>query len=193
MTLVCLGDASPFTYKRTLAGGNEVDRAAALALRESGLAHELIDYFPFGYDERQYNSPGFRLAVGSLMRARHGQFPEYHSSADDLGFVTPESLEESLDVCGSLLDVLDGNRVYRNTSPFGEPQLGRRGIYRALGGEPDLADLQLAMLWLLTLCDGSRSLLDVAERSGLRFALLQRAADQLATHGLLEAASCACS
>lgn len=193
LTLVCLGDTSPFTYKRTLAGGAEVDRAAALALRESGFAHELIDYFPFGYDERQYNSPGFRLAVGSLMRARHGQFPEYHSSADDLGFVTPKSLQESLDVCSAILDVLDGNRVYRNTSPFGEPQLGRRGIYRALGGEPDLADLQLAMLWLLTLCDGTQSLLSVAERSGLRFSLVQRAADQLAAHELLEAAACACS
>ena len=193
LTLVCLGDGSPFTYKRTLAGGAEVDRAAALALRESGFAHELIDYFPFGYDERQYNSPGFRLAVGSLMRARHGQFPEYHSSADDLDFVTAKSLQESLDVCGSILEVLDGNRVYRSTSPFGEPQLGRRGIYRGLGGEPDLADLQLAMLWLLTLCDGSQSLLDVAERSGLHFVLVQRAADQLVTHGLLEAARCAYS
>jgi len=127
------------------------------------------------------------------MRARHGQFPEYHSSADALDFVTAKSLQESLDVCGSILEVLDGNRVYRSTSPFGEPQLGRRGIYRGLGGEPDLADLQLAMLWLLTLCDGSQSLLDVADRSGLHFVLVQRAADQLVTHGLLEAARCAYS
>jgi aminopeptidase-like protein len=186
LTLVCLGDASPFTYKRTLDGGAEVDRAAALALRESGLAHELIDFFPFGYDERQYNSPGFRLAVGSLMRARHGRFPEYHTSADDPSFVSPARLEESLDVCRSVLEVLDANRTYRNTSPFGEPQLGARGIYRAMGGEPDLGELQLAMLWLLTLSDGTRSLLDVAERAGLRFALVRRAADLLARHGLLE-------
>ena len=202
LTLVCLGDASPFTWKRTLHGGTETDRAAALALRESGLAHELIDYFPFGYDERQYNSPGFRLAVGSLMRARHGRFPEYHTSADDLGFVSPARLQESLDVCSAILDVLDGNRVYRNTSPFGEPQLGRRGLYRAMGGEPDVADLELAMLWVLALSDGGHSLLDVAERSGLRFALVQRAAEHLNAHGLLEAsgsgaqeegAACACS
>jgi aminopeptidase-like protein len=186
LTLVCLGDASPFTYKRTLAGDAEIDRAAALVLRESGQPHAVIDYFPFGYDERQYNAPGFRLAVGSLMRARHGQFPEYHSSGDDLDFVTPRALEESLAVCAALLDVLDGNRIYRNAQPYGEPQLGRRGLYRALGGEPDLAELQLAMLWLLTLSDGSRSLLDVAERAGLRFALVRRAADQLVAHGLLE-------
>jgi aminopeptidase-like protein len=189
LTLVCLGDGRPFTYKRTLAGGTEIDRAAALALRESGLAHELIDFFPFGYDERQYNSPGFRLAVGSLMRARHGQFPEYHTSADDPSFVSAERLEESLAVCRSILDVVDTNHTYRTTSPYGEPQLGSRGIYRAMGGEPDLGELQLAMLWLLQLADGTRSLLDVAERAGLRFALVRRAAVLLAEHGLLE--SCA--
>ncbi|MGH7288922.1 MAG: DUF4910 domain-containing protein [Myxococcota bacterium] len=187
MTLVCLGDPSPFTYKRTLQGSAEIDQAAALALRESGYAHELIDYFPFGYDERQYNSPGFRLAVGSLMRARHGRFPEYHTSADDLGFVAPLPLQESLDVCSAILDVLDGNRVYRNTRPFGEPQLGRRGLYRAIGGEPDVADLELAMLWALALSDGTSSLLDIATRSGLRFGLVQRAAERLSAHGLLEA------
>ena len=189
LTLVCLGDASPFTYKRTLAGDAEIDRAAALALRESGLAHERIDFFPFGYDERQYNSPGFRLAVGSLMRARHGQFPEYHTSADDPSFVAPARLEESLDVCRAILDVVDTNQTYRTTSPYGEPQLGSRGIYRAMGGEPDLGDLQLAMLWLLQLSDGKHSLLDVAERAGLRFGLVRRAAALLAEHGLLE--SCA--
>jgi aminopeptidase-like protein len=189
LTLVCVGDASPFTYKRTLAGDAEIDRAAALALRESGLPHELIDFFPFGYDERQYNSPGFRLAVGSLMRARHGRFPEYHTSADDPSFVSPARLEESLDVCRAILDVLEGNRTYRNTSPFGEPQLGARGIYRAVGGEPDLGDLQLAMLWLLTLSDGSHSLLDVAERAGLRFGVVRRAASILSEHGLLESSA----
>jgi aminopeptidase-like protein len=186
MTLVCLGDASPFTWKRTLRGDAEVDRAAALALRESGLAHQLIDWFPFGYDERQYNSPGFRLPVGSLMRARHGRFPEYHTSADGLDFVAPERLEESLEVCSALLDVLDGNRVYRSTSPFGEPQLGRRGLYRAMGGEPDLAELELAMLWVLALADGRHSLIDVAERAGLGFARVRRAAELLRAQGLLE-------
>ena len=189
LTLVCLGDDQPFTYKRTLAGDAEIDRAAALALRESGRPHQLIDFFPFGYDERQYNSPGFRLAVGSLMRARHGQFPEYHTSADDLTFVSPARLEEALEVCRAILDVVDANRTYRSTSPHGEPQLGSRGIYRAMGGEPDLGELQLAMLWLLQLADGTRSLLDVAERAGLRFALVRRAAELLAEHGLLE--SCA--
>jgi aminopeptidase-like protein len=120
------------------------------------------------------------------MRARHGRFPEYHTSADDLDFVAPGPLQESLAVVGALLDVLDGNRVYRSTSPFGEPQLGRRGLYRALGGEPDVAELELAMLWVLALADGGHALLDVAERSGLRFAQLRHAAELLHAHALLE-------
>jgi aminopeptidase-like protein len=185
MTLVCLGDESPFTYKRTLSGDAEIDRAAALALAASGRPHQLVDYFPFGYDERQYNAPGFRLPVGSLMRGRHGRFPEYHTSADDLDFIGPEALEASLETCAAILGVVDGNRVIESRSPFGEPQLGRRGLYRAMGGEPDLAELELALLWVLTLADGAHTLIDVAERAELPFAVVQRAAAHLEAHDLL--------
>ena len=185
MTLVCLGDASPFTYKRTLGGAAEIDRAAVLALRDAGGAHEIIDFFPYGYDERQYNSPGFRLPVGSLMRGRHGRFPEYHTSADNLGFIAPERLEESLDVVLAMMDILEGNRRYRNLAPDGEPQLGRRGLYHAMGGI-DIPDLNLAMLWVLNLSDGEHSLVDVAERAGMPFRAVRTAAELLATGGLLE-------
>lgn len=184
LTLVCLGDSHPFTYKRTLGGGAEVDRAVAHVLRHSGLPHQVIDFFPYGYDERQYNSPGFRLPVGSLMRGRHGQFPQYHTSADDPGFVQADRLAESLDVCRRVADLLEGNRTYRNLAPFGEPQLGRRGLYRAMGGT-EIPGLELALLWVLTLSDGRNSLLDVAERSGTPFATLRRAADMLLESGLL--------
>jgi aminopeptidase-like protein len=184
LTLVCLGDASPFTYKRTLAGDAEVDRAARVALRDAGYAHEEIDFYPYGYDERQYNSPGFRLPVGSLMRGRHGRFPEYHTSADDLSFVTPARLCESLTVVAGTVDVLEGNRTYQNLAPDGEPQLGRRGLYRAMGGS-DIPDLNLAMLWVLTLSDGAHSLLDIAERARMPFRAIRAAADLLGA-GLLE-------
>jgi len=186
LTLVCLGDGSPFTYKRTVAGGLEIDRAALLALRDSGLPHQAIDYFPYGYDERQYNSPGFRIAVGSLMRGRHGRFPEYHTSADDLGFVSADRLAESLAVARATIDILEGNRGLRSLAPHGEPQLGRRGLYRAVGGT-DIPDLNLAMLWVLALADGDHTLLDVAERAGMPFASLRAAADLLERHGLLAA------
>ena len=184
LTLTCLGDGHPFTYKRSESGDAQVDRAAAHVLSASGLQHQLIEFFPYGYDERQYNSPGFRLPVGSLMRGRHGKFPEYHTSADDLSFVSPERLAESFEVLARLIGVLDGNSRYRNLAPEGEPQLGKRGLYRALGGR-DIPDLQLAMLWVLNQSDGRRSLVDIAQRSGLPFGALRAAADLLLEHGLL--------
>ena len=184
LTLVCLGDDRGFTYKRTLDGRAEIDRAVEHVLRGSDAEHTAIDFSPWGYDERQFNSPGFRLPVGSLMRGRHGQFPEYHTSADDPGFVSPSRLGEALDTILRILEVLDGNQTFRNLSPFGEPQLGRRGLYRAVGGE-GLPDLELAMLWVLSLSDGRHSLLDVAERSGLGFGVIRKAADLLVDHDLL--------
>ncbi|TMQ15016.1 MAG: DUF4910 domain-containing protein [Deltaproteobacteria bacterium] len=184
MTLVCLGSAHPFTYKRTLVGDAEIDRAVALVLHDRAAGDQLIDFFPYGYDERQYNSPGFRLPVGSLMRGRHGMFPEYHTSADDLGFVSAERLAESLAVVTGIVDVLEANRRYRNLAPDGEPQLGKRGLYRATGGT-SIPDLNLAMLWVLTLSDGRSSLLDIAERSKLPFATIHVAADRLRDAALL--------
>jgi len=184
LTLVCLGDDRGFTYKRTLDGRAEIDTAVEHVLRESRREHEIVDYFPYGYDERQFNSPGFRLPVGSLMRGRHGQFPEYHTSADDLAFVSPSRLGEAFDTVRRVVEVLDANPTYRSLSPFGEPQLGRRGLYRAVGGE-GLPDLELALLWVLSLSDGRHSLLSIAARSGLGIEVVRQAADLLAEHDLL--------
>ena len=186
LTLSCLGDASPFTYKRSFSGAAEVDRVAAHALRRSGLWHQLVDFAPWGYDERQFESPGFRLGVGALSRATHGDFPEYHSSADDLAFVSGERLAESLIVVRELLRLLDRNGRYLNLLPHGEPQLGRRGVYRSIGGAGDPGPVELAMLWLLSLSDGDHDLIDVAERSGLDFDAVAHAAEILLGQGLLE-------
>jgi aminopeptidase-like protein len=184
MTLTCLGDAHPFTYKRTVGGAAAVDRAAGHVLARSGRPHELIDFFPYGYDERQYNSPGFRIPVGSLMRGRHGQFPEYHTSGDNLDFVSGERMAESFAVVAEILDVLDRDRTMSNLAPYGEPQLGGRGLYGALGGTT-IPDAQLAMLWVLNQSDGEHSLLDIAERAGLDFDAVAATAAVLEQHGLL--------
>jgi aminopeptidase-like protein len=185
LTLTCLGDDQPFTYKRTVFGGTVIDQAAAYVVGRSEPPGAVIDFFPYGYDERQYNSPGFRLPVGSLMRGRHGQFPEYHTSDDNLSFITGESLAESLEVLASVLGVVDRNRVLRNLEPYGEPQLGRRGLYGALGGTT-IADAQLTMLWILNLSDGAHSLLDIAERAGVDFEAVVATAEILERHGLVE-------
>ena len=133
LTLVCLGDASHLTYKRSFVGNAEIDRAVAHRPGASGEPSEIIDFFPYGYDERQFNSPGFRLPVGSLMRGRHGQFPEYHTSADNLDFVHPAQLAKSYHFLRRLIEILEGNRCYQNLFPYGEPQLGKRGVYREMG------------------------------------------------------------
>ena len=188
LTLTCLGDAHPFTYKKTFAGSHEIDRVAALVLRAAQLPHQLIDFFPYGYDERQYNSPGFRLPVGSLMRGRHGQFPEYHTSLDNPNFVDAERLAESYCVLREIIDVQQKNLTYINLEPYGEPQLGKRGLFRAVGGT-GIPGLQFAMLWVLSMSDGRHSLLDVAERSGLPFRDIETAATLLLEHQLLAEAT----
>jgi aminopeptidase-like protein len=185
LTLTCLGDEHPFTYKRTVHSDATIDRAAAIVLRDRGADDGVIDFFPYGYDERQYNSPGFRVPVGSLMRGRHGAFPEYHTSADDLRFISGERMVESFRVLRSIIEVVEYDRTFVNRAPYGEPQLGSRGLYRALGGMT-IPDLQLAMLWVLNLSDGNHGLLDIAARSGMSFEAIAAAADVLREHDLLD-------
>jgi aminopeptidase-like protein len=184
LVMTCVGDELPFTYKRSRRGDAGIDRAMAHALSTRPGA-EAVDFTPYGYDERQYCSPGFDLPVGCLMRGRHGRFPEYHTSADDLGFIRPERLRETVDLCLEVFGILEADRRYLNRAPYGEPQLGRRGLYDALGGESP-GTTSLAALWVLNLSDGEHSLLDVAERSDLPLPVLDRAAAALRSVGLLE-------
>jgi aminopeptidase-like protein len=185
LVLACVGDPGPLTYKRSRRGDAPVDRAMAHVLERGGRPYRMVDFSPYGYDERQYCSPGFDLPVGSLSRTPYGQYPEYHTSADDLSLVRPACLEESLETCWRLLRVLEGDRRYLNLSPYGEPQLGRRGLYGSTGGQSHTQESQMAMLWVLNLTDGRHSLLDVAERAGLAFELVEAAAARLRDGGLL--------
>jgi len=180
-----LGDPGAFHYKRSRRGDTEIDRAVEIALRDLGVPHALEEFVPFGYDERQYCSPGFDLPVGLLSRTSWGRFPEYHTSADDLDFIRPEALAGSLAVYRAVAGVLEGNRRFRNLSPKGEPQLGRRGLYRALGGDDRGRERELALLWVLNQSDGGPDLLAIARRSGLPFERLREAAAALAAAGLI--------
>ena len=180
-----LGDPGAFHYKRSRRGDTEIDRAVEIALRDLGVPHALEEFVPFGYDERQYCSPGFDLPVGLLSRTPWGRFPEYHTSADDLDFIRPEALAGSLAVYRAVAEVLEGNRRCRNLSPKGEPQLGRRGLYRALGGDDRGRERELALLWVLNQSDGGPDLLAIARRSGLPFERLREAAAALAAAGLI--------
>jgi aminopeptidase-like protein len=184
LVLTCIGDAGGFHYKKSRGGNAEIDRAVACILRDCGESFEVLDFSPYGYDERQYCSPGFNLPVGCLMRSVWGTFPEYHTSADNLDFIRPASLARSLQTCIAIVDLLENNRQYLNKNPFCEPQLGRRNLYRSAGGQSIGPEIN-AHLWVLNLSDGEHSLLDIAERSGLPFVAILGAAELLCENGLL--------
>ncbi|MEU7909970.1 DUF4910 domain-containing protein [Microbispora bryophytorum] len=184
IVLACAGDRGPITYKRSRRGEAEIDRVFAHVLRDR--PHTLVDFSPYGYDERQYCSPGFDLPVGCLTRTPYAGYPEYHTSADDPDFVTEEAMRDTLDACVRAFGMLERNRAYVNLSPYGEPQLGRRGLYESLGGRSDTKQAQMAMLWVLNQSDGAHSLLDISERSGLPFDVVADAAQALLVAGLVK-------
>jgi len=186
LVLTCVGDGGHLTYKKSRRGDATIDRVWAHVLKHSGQAYAIEDFSPYGYDERQYCSPAFDLPVGCLMRTPHGKFPEYHSSADNLELMQPASLADSFAKCLSAFYLLDNDKVYLNQNPCCEPQLGRRGLYRAMGGHRDEKQQEMAMLWVLNQSDGTHSLLDIAERSGLAFDIIKDAADLLLQHNLLK-------
>jgi aminopeptidase-like protein len=186
LVLTGVGDPGKFTYKKSRRGNADIDRAVTHVLKHSGQEHQVIDFFPYGYDERQYCSPGFNLAVGCFMRSSHGQYSEYHTSADNLSFVQPQYLAESFSQCLSALYILENNQTYLNQNPKCEPRLGKRGLYRAVGGQAEEEVNELAILWVLNLTDGAHSLLDIAQRSGLAFDVVQKAAEALLKHDLLK-------
>lgn len=120
------------------------------------------------------------------MRTPNGQYPEYHSSADNLSILCPESLAHSLAVLQRIVGVIEGDATYRSLNPKGEPQLGRRGLYSTTGGHREENYDQKTLLWILNLADGQHSLLDIAERADLPFSDIRAAANALLTAGLLD-------
>jgi len=185
LVLASLGAGDKFTYKKSRRGNAEIDQAVLNVLRHSGSSYDILDFSPYGYDERQFCSPGFDLPVGCFMRTPNGSFPQYHTSADNLDFVQPSLLAESFAVSLAIVSLLDNNVIYANQNPKCEPQLGKRGLYRAMGGVEGGIN-ELALLWILNLSDGTHSLLDIAERSGYAFDTIKRAADTLLDHRLLK-------
>lgn len=186
IVVTCVGDAGRFSYKKSRQGSAEIDRAVLHVLGQRQEGFREIDFYPYGYDERQYCSPGFNLAVGSLSRSSHGQYAEYHTSADDLSLVSPQALEESFDTYLAVIDVLENNRTYLNLNPKCEPQLGKRGLYSNVGASAGAKLREMPLLWVLNLSDGEHDLLQIAERSGEPFADIRSAAHALQAAELLK-------
>jgi aminopeptidase-like protein len=186
LVVSCVGDGGGPTYKRSRRGDALIDRAVAHVVgKRPGNTSRVLDFSPYGYDERQFCSPGFNLPVGLFQRSAHGTFPQYHTSADDLNFIRPEHLADSYRMLMDIIDIVEEDWIPLSLCPKGEPQLGRRGLYAALGGDRSTGERAMAMLWVLNLADGTNSLLAMAERSGLAFDQLAAAARLLREHDLL--------
>ena len=188
LVLSCLGDGGGPTYKASRRGDAAVDRAARHVLSAGFPEPRLEAFSPYGYDERQFCSPAFNLPVGLLERSKYGEFPEYHTSADNLDFISAGHLEESFGMVARILDVLENDRRCTSLNPKCEPQLGKRGLYQAIGGDKDAARKQMAMLWALNLSDGQHSVLDMAERASIPFGIMSDTCAILEESGLVKSA-----
>jgi aminopeptidase-like protein len=184
LVLGLLGDPGSLTYKQSRRGDTVIDKIVPYVLQRHESSARTIAFEPYGYDERQLCSPGFDLPVGRLTRSVNDGYPQYHTSADDLELVSADALGRSFAVLCDVISAIESVRHYVNLSPKGEPQLGKRGLYGAMGGQSP-AERQHAMLWMLSQSDGKASLLDIAERSGISLAALGGAAEDLAAAGLL--------
>ena len=186
LILTLLGDAGGWTYKKCRRDRAEINRVVAHLMAQSGDEFTIREFEPFGYDERQFCSPGIDLPTGCLMRSANGEFPEYHTSADNLDFISSANLARSLEMCIEIVEVLEGNQTYLNQSPKCEPRLDQHGLYEAFGCGEEQVRLQQAVLWVLNLSDGLHSLMDIAERSSQSFAEIRSAATALCDCGLLK-------
>src|SRR3989344_3444537 len=190
LVATCVGDKGPLTYKRSRRGATLIDRAVENALarpgKKSKIKYRVMDLDPAaGSDERQFCSPGFDLPVGSLMRTPYGRYPEYHTSGDDLSVVRPKYLRETLDRYIDTVAELEDDEYYESRSPFGEPQLGRRGLYSAIGPAKNEGVRESAMLTVLNYSDGAHNLSWIARHSGLPLKELRAIARILVLHRLI--------
>ena len=185
LVISLLGDAGGFTYKKSRQGNAEIDHIVEAVLKANSRNYKVHNFSPYGDDERQFCSPGFNLPVGSLMRTPFGEYPEYHTSADNLELVTPAALEGSLQILHDIITVLEADKKYLNLNPKCELQLGKRGLYNTVGGAWSGRDFQMALLWVLNLSDGKHSLLDISKESGIDFESISGAANRLFEQKLL--------
>ena len=161
----CIGDPGPFSYLQTKGENSLVDRITLHALKHSNQKYHLYSYLHRRSDERQYNSPGVDLPVGSLMRTKHASFPEYHTSADNLDFVTSNALNDSFKMYVSCIEIFENNRSYE-TVVLCEPHLGRRGLYPSLSRKGSSTSSRL-MKDIISYSDGSNDLLWIADKINL--------------------------
>jgi len=181
--ITCIGDPGPFSYLKTRKEDQLVDRVSIHTLRHSKKKYKVYDFLARGSDERQYNAPGIDMPIGSLMRSKYGEYAEYHTSADNLNFVKPFSLLDSLNMYKSLINVFENNHIYK-TTVLCEPQLGKRGLYPNISTKKTNEQV-IDMMNIIAYCDGEKDLLWIAEKIDKPISSLSIIVDKLIDEGLL--------
>ena len=181
--VTCVGDERCYSYLPSRAGNTLADRAALHVLGHIDPVFKRYTWLDRGSDERQYCAPGVDLPVATIMRSKYGEYPEYHTSLDDLSLVTPEGLEGGYIALRRAIEILEKNENLQ-TTVLCEPQLGRRGLYPTLGSKEKNYQVRVLMDFL-SFCDGKNSTLDIAERMGTSFHELINVAKTLKEHRLV--------
>jgi aminopeptidase-like protein len=185
LVVTCCGDSGCSTYKKTRDGKTYIDKVVENVLRNSGKEYKIIDFFPTGSDERQYCSPGINLSIGSLMRTPYTFFKEYHTSLDNLDFIKPEFLIDTLIKYLNVIYIIENDKTYINLKPKCEPQLGKYGLYGKIGGQRNKI-IENAYRWILNYSDGKHSLLDISNLAHLDFFFVKKSAEILLNENLIK-------
>ncbi|MBL76702.1 MAG: hypothetical protein CL763_07260 [Chloroflexi bacterium] len=191
LVLTCIGDSGNISYKKSRIGNTEIDNTVEEILKKTENEFDLLDFYPWGSDERQYCSPGFNLPIGTLMRSVPTKHREYHTSNDNLEFMNKKSLQKSFEICFSIISELEKNfnekkeitksklnkkngEYYINLKPKCEPQLGKYGLYNKFGALTKINTMRTAIFWILSLTDGTNSVEDIAEKSNLELDIIKK-------------------
>jgi len=185
-----VGGRGKYGYKQSFDRNHSVNVAIEKVFEEVGIDFITYPFDIHGSDERQYSSQGFRINVASLTKDKYYEFPEYHSSLDNLAYISGDKIADSLNLYSTVLDKLNHEIVYRNRFPYCEAMLSQHDLYPELGGQQvpgsnDLTELDL-ILWLLWLCDGSIGLIQLEKQLGVSQKELIVIAERLCAKGLLE-------
>lgn len=183
--LTCIGDERNYSYLQSKQEGTLSDRAAMHTMKSIVGDYKLYDFLSRGSDERQYCAPGIDLPIGSIMRTRYGDYPEYHTSLDDLSLVTASGLAGGLEVCFETIKLIEANETYKVTV-YCEPQLGKRGLYPTISSMAlDYTDVR-TLTNLIAYCDGKHDLIAIAEKINVNARELIPVVKRLVDEGLLE-------
>jgi len=186
LEITCVGHGNIFTYKRPPEKYGYYDLLMEQTLKESGARFKCVDYFPWGSDERQFNSIGIGLQTMSLMRSAYLEYPEYHTSADNIEMMDAKILRSSADMYLRFIYMLEKDKRYISNKTMGEPFLKKYGLYNKIGGVRNVDEIQKAILWILHKSNGHYLLSEISTISGLSFDVTKKAADLLEKTGLIK-------